>query len=97
MCRRTLEAICHEYEAKGGTLAAKLKYLNEMEIIESRLHLWADKILKNLGNEAAHDVRSDISKQDALDALEFTRTIIEYLYVFEAAYNRFLERRLKTQ
>lgn len=93
LCRRTLEVICDHFGARKGNLASKLKALKEQGTIENRLYEWADKILRLLGNEAAHDVRSDISKEDAEDALEFTRAIIEYLYVFEAAYRRFEKRR----
>jgi hypothetical protein len=93
MCRRTLEGICSHFGAAKGTLKAKLDELKSRGIIEARLYEWADDVLRALGNDAAHDVDTTISKQDALDALEFTKAIVEYLYVFEAAFRRFKERR----
>jgi len=95
MCRRTLEGICKHFEAKGGNLKSKLADLKTRGVIEARLHEWADDVLRALGNDAAHDVDMTISKQDAQDALEFTKAIVEYLYVFEAAFKRFKERRAK--
>jgi hypothetical protein len=95
MCRGTLEGICASFEAKGRNLQAKLADLKTRGLIEARLHEWADDVLRALGNDAAHDVDTIISKQDALDALDFTKAIVEYLYVLEAAFKRFKERREK--
>jgi hypothetical protein len=95
MCRRTLEGICANFEAKGRDLKSKLDDLKARAIIETRMHEWADHALRALGNDAAHDVDATVSKQDALDALEFTRAIVEYLYVFAVAFQRFKERRTK--
>jgi hypothetical protein len=97
MCRRTLEGICKSFSAKGKTLHAMLKDLRERSVIEKRLHEWADDVLRDLGNDAAHDVDVVISREDAQDALDFTRAIIEYLYVFEAAFTRFKARRGSAQ
>ena len=93
LCRRTLEGICKDRGAAGGNLKSKLLDLKTKGIIEPRLHEWADEVLRGLGNDAAHDVGQTISKDDAQDALEFTKAIIEYLYVFEAAFQRFKGRR----
>ena len=71
----------------------EMRNLKQKGTIEPRLHEWDDKILRILGNEAAHQVRNDISKEDAQDALDFTKAIVEYLYVFEAAYENFKKRR----
>jgi hypothetical protein len=93
MCRRTLETICVEFGAGKRNLVAKLTELKEKGIIENRLYEWSNDVLRALGNEAAHGVQDDIPKDDAKDALEFTRALIEYLYVFQAAYERFKKRR----
>jgi len=93
MCRRTLEGICFGFEAQGGNLKNKLIDLKQRGIIESRLYEWADHVLRALGNDAAHDITVTVSRQDADDALEFTKAIIQYLYMFEAAFQRFKERR----
>jgi Domain of unknown function (DUF4145) len=97
MCRRTLEGICGHLEAKGGNLAKKLDNLKERGLIEPRIHEWANHVLRSLGNDAAHDVDAVISKEDAKDALDFTKAIIEYIFVFETAFQRFKKRRTKEE
>jgi len=95
MCRRTLEVICADLGAEGKTLQKKLEHLKTVGKIEPRIYQWADQVLRNLGNDAAHEVKDDVSQEDAADALKFTRAIIEYLYVFEAAYQDFQDRRAR--
>lgn len=95
MCRRTLEGMCENQAAHGATLKAKLEDLRNRGIIEAKLFEWADDVLRALGNDAAHDVSVMITKQDAEDALDFTRALIEYLYVFQPAFQRFRARRTK--
>jgi hypothetical protein len=97
MCRRTLEGVCSHLEAKGNNLAKKLDNLKERGLIEPRIHEWANHVLRSLGNDAAHDVDAVISKEDAKDALDFTKAIIEYIFVFETAFQRFKKRRLKEE
>lgn len=96
MCRRTIEGICSYLGAQGRTLHAKLEDLKARGTIDPRLHEWANDVLRDLGNDAAHDVGTVVSREDARDALEFTRAIIEYLFVFADAFKRFKERRVKS-
>jgi ribosomal protein S27AE len=93
MCRRTLEGICEHFQGSGRTLQARLQDLKTRGVIEHRVHEWVDHALRLLGNDAAHDVNKVISRDDARDALEFTKAILEYLYVFETAFQKFKERR----
>lgn len=93
MCRRTLEGICDDAKASGRNLAQKLDDLKARSIIDTRVHDWANHVLRTLGNDAAHDVNASVTRQDASDALDFTKAIIEYIYVFELAFKRFVERR----
>lgn len=95
LCRRTLEGICTHFEAKGGNLVKKLEYLRTSGKLDDRFHEWADHVLRGLGNDAAHDVDQVISRDDARDALDFTRALIQQLFVLEAAFKRFKERRTK--
>lgn len=97
LCRRTLQGICNDQGAKGGNLKRMLEDLRTRGVIDARVHEWADDILRALGNDAAHDVDVVISREDAKDALEFTKAILEYLYVFQAAFQRFKERRHPSQ
>lgn len=97
MCRRTLEGICEHFSASGGNLKNKLQDLKNRNVIDPKVHEWADDILRGLGNDAAHDIDATITKEDTRDALEFTRAIIEYLFVFQSAFETFKERRKKAK
>lgn len=94
MCRKTLEAICAEHEAKGKTLVASLKDLKDKGVIENRLFEWADA-LRISGNEAAHDVNVTVSREDARDLMEFTKALLEYVFTFRDKFEEFKKRREK--
>lgn len=93
MCRRTLEGICVEQGASGRGLSQKLDDLKKKELIDARVYEWANDVLRRLGNDAAHDYHQRISMEDAQDALSFTKALIEYVYVFTAAFENFKKRR----
>ena len=92
MCRRALEAVCKDKGAMKRTLAANLEHLQERGTIDARLYEWADA-LRLVGNDAAHNVDEFMSKEDAKDGLDFTRAIIEYVYTFTDAFEKFKARR----
>jgi len=92
MCRRTLEAICAHHGIVQGNLDKKLKKLRDDGVIEKRLFEWADS-LRLVGNEAAHDVESEVHKEDARDLLDFTRALVEYIFTFTENFKKFTERR----
>jgi hypothetical protein len=92
MCRRTLEAICAHHGVVQGSLDGKLKKLRDDGIIEQRLFEWADS-LRSVGNEAAHDVAIEVSKEDSRDLLDFTRALVEYIFTFTENFKKFKERR----
>jgi hypothetical protein len=93
MCRRTIELICKDKKAAGGNLKEKLEKLKAIGILDPRTHEWADYVLREFGNDAAHDSDFIANKDDAKDQLDFCRAIIEHVYVFTAAFERFTERR----
>jgi hypothetical protein len=92
MCRRALEAICKDKGVTKRNLAANLKALQDQGTIDARLYEWADA-LRIVGNDAAHNVDEFMSKEDAKDGLDFTRAIIEYVYTFTDAFEKFKARR----
>ena len=92
IARRVLEAITVDLGAKGNTLAAKLKQLKESGAIDGRLAEWADA-LRVVGNDAAHNVNTVVSREDAADALSFAEAMADYVYTFRGRYDRFLARR----
>ncbi len=96
MCRKCLEALCHEYDIKKGNLKAKLTALKEIGLIDSKLHSWTDG-LRLIGNDAAHEIDIQIDQQDAKDALEFVEAAISYIFLLSKKFQDFQTRRKLNQ
>ena len=94
MCRKTIEGVCQQQGVSERTLKLALNELRSRGIIEGRLFEWADE-LRLAGNEAAHDVDVEFSTQDAGDAVEFTKALLEYVYTFREKFEQFKQRRQK--
>lgn len=92
MCRKTLEGVCENHQAKGPNLQKRLDALKELGFIDGRLYEWANE-LRIVGNEAAHDVYVEVSADDARDTQEFTRALLEYAYTFRHRFDEFKKRR----
>jgi Domain of unknown function (DUF4145) len=92
MCRRSLEALCKSFAASGRSLQAKLDALHAMEVIDKRLTQWAHGV-RAIGNEAAHDTDTELSKDDARDALDFTEALLMYVFALNARFAAFSARR----
>lgn len=92
MARRLLEAIAVDLGATSWQLAAKLAELSERGVIDGRLLEWATA-LKEVGNEAAHNLAAPASREDATDALAFAEALADYVYTFRARFDRFKARR----
>lgn len=93
MCRRTVELICLEKGASKFNLKDKLAELKASNTLDARIHEWADYVLRDAGNEAAHELDYVATRDVAKDQLDFCKAIIEYVYVFTAAFERFKQRR----
>ena len=93
MARRTLELVCKDQGAAGGTLAKKIEWLEQNNKIEGRLLDWATA-LRFVGNDGAHG-DAEVKRQDAEDALVFTEALLEHIYVLTVQYEKFSERRQK--
>lgn len=78
--RRTLEMICKNNGETSGTLEKKLLRLSEKGIIPPILDEMA-KLLRQIGNDAAHGNDKSFSVTIVNILIDFTRTIIEYVYV----------------
>jgi hypothetical protein len=92
MVRRTLEAVCTDKGAVGGSLQARLDDLRAKRIIEGNLASWSHD-LRALGNDAAHDTSVFVSADDAQDALELAEALLSYVYVLNTRYDAFKARR----
>lgn len=96
MCRKVLEGICDTHKAPGRNLAARLESLYKSDQLDKRLYEWITE-LRIIGNEAAHDVNVQVSREDASDLLDFTEAAAEYIYTFKQKFDEFKERRAKAK
>ncbi len=94
MCRKCLEAVCHEHGVSKGNLKDKLTALKEKGVIDSKLHTWTDG-LRLIANDAAHEFDFEIRPQDAKDALEFVEATISYIFLLAKKFQEFEARRNK--
>ncbi|CAB1245782.1 conserved protein of unknown function [Ruminococcaceae bacterium BL-4] len=92
LSRKTVESICDYHGIKERTLANSLAKMKLEGKIDERLYDWAD-MLRLVGNEAAHDIHADVSKEDAGDILNFTNAIIEYIFSINDKFVEFKKRR----
>ncbi len=89
MCRRTLDGFCQLMGvSKKLTLDKALKKLQDDGYISPQLYEWAT-LLRNKGNEAAHDINSNFTETDAKDLLDFTIAILDFSYSFKDKFEKF--------
>jgi len=93
MCRKTLEGICKEH-GSGKNLFRILKKMHNENEIDDRLFEWATA-LRVSGNEAAHGVDIIFEKQDAVDIMDFTEAIADYLFTYKIKLEEFQGRQQK--
>jgi hypothetical protein len=94
MCRKCLEALCHEHGFSSGSLKTKLFGLKEQGIIDAKLHKWTDG-LRLVANDAAHEFEARVHSHDAKDALEFIEAIISYVFLLGKRFEVFESRQRK--
>ena len=92
MCRRCIEAITADKGATGRTLQARLRSMETNGIISGEFSKWFD-MLRQVGNQAAHDVAAPVSPSDARDTLEFTHALLEFIYSYRQKFEEFQARR----
>jgi hypothetical protein len=94
MSGRTLEGVCQHHSTKDKNLYGGLKELKETGIIDERLYQWGEELRKHR-NISAHASEDVITKEDAKDLLDFAQAICDYVFVLNAKFNRFMERKKK--
>ncbi|WP_242402023.1 DUF4145 domain-containing protein [Vibrio sp. S234-5] len=94
MCRRALEIMCKLYSAKGHNFYDRLESLHKAGHIDARLLSWAHGI-RALGNDAAHAITANVSKEDAKDCLDLTEALLIYIYSLGHRFEEFELRRQK--
>lgn len=78
--RRTLEKLCKDKGQTRGTLYDKLKRLSSDGVLPPILDKMAN-VLKEMGNAAAHADDVEFSASVVSQMVEFTRIILDYVYV----------------
>lgn len=91
MCGRALEGLCLHHNTKAKNLNHALKELLTKGIIDNRLHQWGDA-LRQLRNIGAHASKVAISKEDATDVLDFLHAIVDYVFVLNDRFEKFMSR-----
>ena len=74
----------------------RLKRLQDNRIIDQTILQWADGV-RIVGNDAAHDLKMEITKTDAKDTLDFTEAVLLYVFVLQSRFSEFQERRKKAK
>jgi len=98
MVRKTLEMICEDRNATGGTLVERLKNLQSQLVLPPALFKAMDN-LRILGNDAAHVKLKDFDKigKDELEvAIDLTKEILKGIYQMDSIVGR-LERLKKAK
>ncbi|MBP1970763.1 hypothetical protein J2Z83_002899 [Virgibacillus natechei] len=84
--RRTLERMCKHKEAKGKDLFEKLKFLENEKILPPIINE-ISYILRKEGNSAAHADGVEFDTQTVLLLIDFTKTILDYVYTLPEKIN----------
>ena len=92
MCRKCLEAICHENGITKGNLKTQLDKLNAKGVIDDKLLSWATG-LRLVANDAAHEMDLVVNKDDAKDSVEFIETLFLYVFSLDRRFQEFQKRR----
>lgn len=93
MVRRTLEAVGRQFDPKARSPVEALKAMKTQGVISDELFEWGEA-LRFLGNISAHPTDKDrISEQDARDALDLARAIIETIYDLRPKFTAMKQRR----
>lgn len=92
MVRRTLEGVCRDNGITERVLAKGIKAMEETGLIDRTLAEWADG-LRVLGNQGAHFTGTQVSPQDAVDAVTFAEALVDQIYVLRRRFAEFKKRR----
>lgn len=90
MIRRTLEELCDEKEAKGGSLKERIGALQESVVLPTGLFEALDD-LRLLGNDAAHveaKTYDSVGQEEVEAAIELTKEILKAVYQLDSLVSR---------
>lgn len=95
MVRRLLEELCHDSNATGSNLHARLDNLRDKIVLSEELFEAMDE-LKALGNDAAHieaKAYSNIDKEEAELSIELAREVLKARYQHKSLVERLKSRK----
>lgn len=92
MCGKALEGICLEFKTKDKILGRGLKELLDRQIIDTRIYDWGNA-LRKYRNIGAHVSGEKVSREDALDLLDFAKAICDYIFVLAEKFKDFMKRK----
>ncbi len=92
MARCALEGIVVDRGETKGDLKTRLKNLADKGKLVSSLADWATEV-RLLGNDAVHDLTTDVLMEDARQLTEFIKELTKYLYVLPHDLNKRLTKR----
>lgn len=93
MCGRTLEGLAYLHGVEEPTLMRSLQALEKKGLLSAAMVTWAQE-LRGLRNSAAHfEKHSQVTAEDAEDAIALTVAILDYVYVFAKRFEAFQARR----
>lgn len=95
MCGRAIEGLCKHHKTKSDYLGPGLQELKDTGVIDDRIHKWGEALRKHR-NLGAHATTEKVTKEDAQDLLDFATAICEYVFVLNAKFERFQQRRAKS-
>jgi hypothetical protein len=96
MSGRGIEALCRHFKTKSVSLFDALRELHDKQIIDARLHEWADELRKHR-NSAAHPSDVQFFGTDARDLYDFSTAICDYVFVLTAKFESFKKRHATSQ
>jgi HEPN domain-containing protein len=96
MSGRALEGLVRTFTTPTTYLKTGFQELHEKNLIDKRLLEWGEALHLER-NEGAHASGRSYNERDATDILEFSKSIIEYVFDISIRFQRFKERREKRE
>jgi hypothetical protein len=87
-----LEAVAKEFDPSNKVLATALREMLKNGIISQDIFDWANE-LRIVRNLAAHAQGDRISREDAVEGLDFAQAILEILYELRPKFDEMKKRR----
>lgn len=92
MIGRTVEAVCKDFDSNSKGIFEGLLSMKEAGALSDEMYDWANE-LRILRNEAAHAQAVKFSQGDVGAALDFLQALLEIIYLYRPAFERFKQAR----